>query len=278
MHTGCSMKRLLLVLSFAVLYFASPAQAQLAPPNEAGVTMGQVQFIVQDVDAARDFWTKLGGQVGKLQGAPLEYAKFPGVVIFWRKGEPAGAAAESIVNHIGFYVPDVPAVFAKWKADGVKIEQGNNPKQGYAITPDGLVRIEIMENASLTTPIAFDHIHFRVQDTGAGGMTTMAAMQAWYVKLTGGKAIKRNIFDATSVPGVTMLFGKGDVASEPTKGRGLDHIGFEVKNLEAFCKKAEADGFKFDTPCRKSPTGIWVATLTDPWGTRIELNEGLAGL
>ena len=65
----------------------------------------------------------------------------------------------------------------------------------------------------------------------------------------------------------------------PTKGRALDHIGFEVNGLEAFCKKLEAQGIKFDVPYRKVPAlGISVAFLTDPWGTYIELTEGLRKL
>jgi hypothetical protein len=37
-----------------------------------------------------------------------------------------------------------------------------------------------------------------------------------------------------------------------TKGRVLDHIGFDVKNLAAFCKKLEAAGIKLDRPCTKN--------------------------
>ena len=56
----------------------------------------------------------------------------------------------------------------------------------------------------------------------------------------------------------------------------MDHIGFEVKNLEAFCKKLEANGVKFDIPYRKIPNaGIADAFLTDPNGAYIELTEGL---
>jgi catechol 2,3-dioxygenase-like lactoylglutathione lyase family enzyme len=56
----------------------------------------------------------------------------------------------------------------------------------------------------------------------------------------------------------------------------MDHIGFEVKNLEAFCKKLDAQGIKFDSPYRKFPAaGIAVAFLTDPEGAYIELTEGL---
>ena len=62
----------------------------------------------------------------------------------------------------------------------------------------------------------------------------------------------------------------------PTKGHSLDHIGFEVKNLEAYCKRLEAAGIKFDVPYRKVPNlGIAIAFLTDPAGAYIELTEGL---
>jgi len=62
----------------------------------------------------------------------------------------------------------------------------------------------------------------------------------------------------------------------PTAGRALDHIGFEVKNLEAFCKKLGDSGIKFETPYRQMPQlKLSLAFLTDPWGTRIELTEGL---
>ena len=72
-----------------------------------------------------------------------------------------------------------------------------------------------------------------------------------------------------------MNFSDNAGTNVPTKGRMLDHIGFEVRNLEAFCKKLEANGVKLDTPYTKQPSGNATAVLTDPWGTRIELTEGL---
>jgi hypothetical protein len=56
----------------------------------------------------------------------------------------------------------------------------------------------------------------------------------------------------------------------------LDHIGFEVRNLEAFCRLLESRGIEFDQAYRRLPNGFALAFLTDPWGTRIELTEGLA--
>ena len=53
-----------------------------------------------------------------------------------------------------------------------------------------------------------------------------------------------------------------------TEGRALDHIGFDVKNLEAFTKKLEAQGIKLTSPYRKvEALGISIAFITDPWGT-----------
>ena len=58
----------------------------------------------------------------------------------------------------------------------------------------------------------------------------------------------------------------------------LDHIGFEVVNLEEFCRQLAAKGIVFDMPYAKNPMGFGSAFLTDPWGTYIELTEGLSGL
>jgi catechol 2,3-dioxygenase-like lactoylglutathione lyase family enzyme len=63
----------------------------------------------------------------------------------------------------------------------------------------------------------------------------------------------------------------------PSKGRSIDHIGFEVKNLQAFCDKLNTEGVTFDSPYREVPQiGLKIAFVLDPAGTRIELTEGLA--
>ena len=55
----------------------------------------------------------------------------------------------------------------------------------------------------------------------------------------------------------------------------LDHIGFEVVNLEAFCRKLQMSGVTLDAPYTRQADGVATARLTDPWGTSIELTEGL---
>ena len=59
------------------------------------------------------------------------------------------------------------------------------------------------------------------------------------------------------------------------RGRMLDHIGFEVDDLEAFCAALESQGLAFDQPCSALPAGTATAVLTDSWGISIELTEGL---
>ena len=80
-------------------------------------------------------------------------------------------------------------------------------------------------------------------------------------------------------PGINFNFSHTpDGGGAPTRGRMLAHIGFEVTNLEAFCRKLEADGVMLDVPYTLHASGIGYAFLTDPWGVYIELTEGLRGL
>jgi len=266
------MKKLILILGLAMLIPARASWAQVAAPNDTGVSMGHVHLIVQDVDAAKKFWTAMGGVPGKL--GMNDVYKFPGVLILVRKGDATAPSVGSVVGHIGFHVPNTPDALARWKAAGLKTEVGQNPGQGFVWTPDDLTRVEILEDKTQTVPIAFHHVHFYVADSA--GSSNVLEMQSWYVKMFGAKAGKRGQFDAADLPGVNLTFTKSDTPTVPTKGRMLDHIGFEIVGLEAFCKKAEANGLKFDMPYTKRPDlGISLAFITDPWGTYIELNEGL---
>ena len=98
----------------------------------------------------------------------------------------------------------------------------------------------------------------------------------WYVETFAAFKRKRGHHDAADVPGMNLTFNTPKQPRPGTKGRSLDHIGFEVKNLEAFCQKLEAKGIKFDIPYRKVPRlGLGLAFLTDPSGVYVELTEGL---
>ena len=131
--------------------------------------------------------------------------------------------------------------------------------------------MEFTEDAALATPIAFHHVHLSTPN--------QEAQRAWYVKTFGAVEGMRGAFPAAMFPGGEADFLKAPAPQAPTKGRSLDHIGFEVKNLEAFCKKLEAAGVTFDLTYREMPAlgGLKIAYVLDPEGTRIELTEGFLG-
>jgi catechol 2,3-dioxygenase-like lactoylglutathione lyase family enzyme len=266
-------KMRILILLIAAAWAAPPMRAQLMPPNSAGVTMGHIHLFVKDVEAQKHFWTAtMGGTV--MQNGQLMLIQFPGVYIMLRQAEPTAPPAGSIVDHFGFVMKDLPATMAKWKADGVEIEQATNPNQGYVHGPDG-IRVEFFGDPSIAHAVEMNHIHFYPVD--------IPAMQAWYAKTFGGVPGKRarvatpGWIDCDDLPGVNLSFSQGKTALAPTKGRSLDHIGFDIKDLDAFVKKLDAQGIKLDEAIRTAPNGTTkVAYLTDPWGTRIELTQNLA--
>jgi len=256
---------------------AAPLLAQLAAPNASGVSMGHVHLAVKDVQAQKHFWIdSMGGTLVK--NGPLELIQFPGVFILLRQADPTGPPAGSIVDHFGFVVKDMPGSIAKWKANGLLVEQtGTNPNQSYVTAPDG-IRLEVFGDPNLPVPVQMNHIHFFLPKQD------IPAMQAWYAKTFGGVIGKResvarpgNWMDCDDLPGVNLSMSVSETKRAPTAGRSIDHIGFEVKNLDAFVKKLADQGIKLDAAPRQIPnTNLKVAFLTDPWGTRIELTENLA--
>jgi catechol 2,3-dioxygenase-like lactoylglutathione lyase family enzyme len=226
--------------------------------------MGHLHLNVRDPAAHRAFWTTLGGKPVKF--GSIEVILFPDVLVLFQKAEPTGGTDGSVVGHVGFRVKDLHASLDKWRAAGLKILPGASPHQAYVIAPDE-IKVEITEDPSMEVPIANHHIHFYT--------ASVDETKAWYVKMFGAKPGKRGPFEAADLPGVNLTFSQATGPVAGTKGRALDHIGFEVKDLEAFCKKLEAAGVKFDVPYRKIPSlDLAIAFLTDPWGTYIELTEG----
>ena len=129
---------------------ATPAAAQLAAPNAAGVSLGHIHLYVSDVAAQQKFWATLGGVPTANQR--LEMIQVPGVFILLRRGETKGGTVGSIVNHLGFTFKDLPAAKAKWQAAGYTIEPGGDPSHGYLLGPDG-IRLEFSGDPSLQVPM-----------------------------------------------------------------------------------------------------------------------------
>jgi len=262
------MRTLIVGVFLASTMAATPAFAQYAPFNETGVTMGHWHLVSHDVEANKKLFVGMGGR--DISRGAAATVQFPGARINLNLGnEPPGKGETvgSVINHVGFIVNNVQARVAEWKAAGVPVLPGNNNRldQAFVVTPDG-VRIEILEDKAQAVPIQHEHVHFFLTEAD------MPKAVAWYAKTFGGKAGSRNNQPVVDIPGVQLRFAKADAPQAKTRGRVLDHIGFDVKDHAAFVKKIESEGVKLDEPPRKNEaTGVIITYITDPWGTRIEL-------
>jgi catechol 2,3-dioxygenase-like lactoylglutathione lyase family enzyme len=242
------------------------AAAQPAPVNDIGVTMGHWHIASKDVEANKKLFLAMGGKLYMPGGNPL--IMFPGIYINLNLGTEKGEGGSpgSVVNHVGFIVDNVQQRVAQWKAAGVAVLPGGNNRldQAFVVTPDG-VRIEILEDKTQTVPIRHEHVHLSVP------AAEVPKAQAWYAKTFGGKAGARNNAPVVDLPGVQFRFATADAKQAPTRGRVLDHIGFDVRDHKAFVAKILAEGVKLDDEPRTNPNGNTIVYLTDPWGTRIEI-------
>ena len=280
-----------LVLVFFVLLVVSmsaTASAQLVAAKDGPIVYGHHHLNTTNLDAHKKFFVEtLGGTLIKIGTNNAEVVRFPNVLIFFRANQaPTGGTRGTTVNHIGFSVPNLRQMVDKIKANGFQMitkteaaadrevkddiagpAQPGGASIAFALAPDD-VKVELVENKQQAIPITLHHVHFfNPKNTD---------MQAWYVKTFGAKSRTGGAFPAADLPGVALNFSPSPTPVVATQGRALDHIGFEVKNLEAFCKKLEADGIKLAVPYRKVPAlGIAIAFITDPWGTYIEMTEGL---
>jgi catechol 2,3-dioxygenase-like lactoylglutathione lyase family enzyme len=266
MNTRIAIFILIGVLAAALM----SAAAQIPAGNAVGVSMGHLHLNVRNVEANKKFFASIGGV--PLKAEPFEIVKFPDVLIYLNlvPGAPpsSGGMVGTVIDHFGFRARNLEESVAKWKTAGLKFDLGPNPGQAYLYTPDDL-KFEVIEDKSLSVPIANYHIHFFVPEG------EVSKIQAWYARMFDAKPGTRLRNQAADLPGVNLTFSSTSRPVVGTRGRLLDHIGFEVKDLERFCKTLEANGIKFDRPYGKTPAGLGLAFLTDPWGTYIELNEGL---
>ena len=276
---------LVLLLALA----AQPVSAQLSQPNEAGVAMGHLHYFVRNVEANQRFWESLGGEATSFGQSVV--LKFPDVLVFLSQGEPTGGTEGSILNHVAFRVQSLDTVAAAgfefdpapsgvtnvFSPEAERIELFADTATSLTFTLDNDDGSEdpvvARHNRPLDVPIAAHHLHlYLVEDA-------VAEAQDWYTRMFGGKPGTRWRYDAVDLPGINLNFSyNADAGGAPTMGRMLDHIGFEVTNLEAFCLQLEAKGVTLDVPYTLHSSGIGYAFLTDPWGVRIELTEGLRGL
>src|SRR4029079_11356554 len=282
-----------LVLAVLVATLAPRTSAQLLN-KEAPVIVGHYHLNVTSVAEHKKFWVDtLGGTAMKVGNEDV--IKFPDTFLFLDVKKPIGPTYGTALDHIGFAVPDVPALTTKIVANGYQLTQGREPKPGekvalptagnygrfsYLLGPDG-AKVELVTNmAPHAPPIAHHHVHFINKQ--------YVEMRQFYEKalnatMRTGPNTFTDYFTGADLPRVVYMRsffrweGDQSITHKPTAGRVYDHVGFEVKNLDAFTKQLEGKGIKLTKKYGKNGdmNNIMSASLIDPWGVSIELTEGL---
>ncbi|HUQ54010.1 MAG TPA: VOC family protein [Gammaproteobacteria bacterium] len=274
------------VASLAAVW-AAPAVAELSN-KAAPVIVGHYHLNVTSIADHKRFWVDtLGGKATKIGN--VDAIEFPDVYLLLHEGKPTGPTRGTTFDHIGFAVPDVPAMTTKVVANGYGLTVGREPAPGetaspptagnygrfsYLVGPDG-VKVELVTNmASDAPPIIHHHVHFVNKQ--------FVEMQQWYMKAFNAtlRDGQTDFFIGADLPGVGyMLNFFSWLPNENligTAGRAVDHVGFEVRGLRAFCAELERKGLKLTAPYRRDESlGLATATIVDPWGTVLELTEGL---
>lgn len=278
----------LLLALVSALLFEQSVLAQLTTTGQGPVVYGHHHINASDIAAHKRFWIEgLGGNVATIGTADREIFSFPNVLVFVTERAPSGGSRGTVLNHVGFETPDIFTAVAHLQAmgyamitreelpdsydvvDGIGQRQGGNTI-AYILGPDD-IKVELIENKNIDHDIVLHHVHWAAMDG--------KAMQAWYVEHFGAVLGSRIGQPAADLPGINLTFAPTPTAVLPSQGSVLDHIGFEVENLEAFCRKLEASGITLDRDYTEVPSlGIAIAFLTDPWGTYIELTEGLGNI
>ncbi|HYA16665.1 MAG TPA: VOC family protein [Bryobacteraceae bacterium] len=258
-----------LALCAAVL---APLDAQLLPPDANGLTLGHVHLNVTDVDAQKKFWTTFfDAKPLTNEKAQLPGVKVPGLLILFTKKEPARGSEGCTMDHFGFRVRSLKEMMDSLSAAGYEVGKPFKGTEGFQnayVTGPDKVRIEMQEDVNLPVKAAVNHLHFMLKDA--------MVLRSWYIEKLGLTATTRGSLQTANASGGNLSFSPARTEPVGSKGTSIDHIGFEVTNLEAYCRKLEAEGIKFDVPYRKVPAlGVAIAFITDPDDVSIELTEGL---
>jgi len=253
-----------------LLLAGGSASAQLANVGDAVAGTGHVHLNVPDVARHRAIWTSLGGTVRS--SGRLEVIEFPGIYVLLTEAAPSAASIATSANHFGFSVNDYAAYRDKLEAAGASFffEDADNG-QILADLPDG-VRIEILTDTAQSAPIVFHHLHLSAPDA--------EALRGWYLETFGAEAGERRGLPSALVPGgrVDFIPARGE-APAGSRGAAIDHIGFEVADMDAFAARMADLGITFDRgPMAVDAIGLEIAFITDPAGTYIEITEGLAAI
>lgn len=230
------------------------ATAQTPPP----ATLKAIYINTADEAAQMRFWTQL-----LPCRAEKKSADCTGAVVRFTAKAPIGPSVGSTIDHIGFFVPSLEPYFAKVSEAGYKYRRIATGNQIIIEGPDG-ASVELTSDPARTEPIRFHHIHFHTPQP--------KEMQAWYAKVLGAVPGKRAQWEAGDLPGANLTYAPSNGPVEPTDGRAIYAIQFEVDNVHRVGNILRALGIKCDyASFVMGAHSTTMARFVDPWGTSVTL-------
>ena len=187
--------------------------------------------------------------------------------VIFQKREKNLPSEGSVLDHIGFSVPNIDGAMKAFQTEGVKMTQAVREVPGlfklaFIEDPWG-TKIEVVQDPQ---KLGLHHIHLRGPDP--------AATLAWFSTQFGGRTAKlKDRIDGIEMTGVWLLAQKGEAT--PSPGHAIDHIGFRPINLEASVAALKTRNVKITTEPRPltlaSGTTMQLAFAEGPDGVRIEM-------
>jgi len=255
------MKRLMAAVWLASSLAAGRPGRKPYKPNDMGVTMGHWHLNSVDVEANKKIFAAMGGNAVKAG----DFGRVRSPASWWnvhlRAPAPpsAGGTDGTVVNHVGFIVQNVQDSVAKWKAAGVA---GESRKQHSARPGLGRHAGRLAGRDSRgQEPERSDQARARSPLSAGRGARQEPGVVCQNVRRKAGCATRRR---SPTYRASRCGSNKVDKPLIPTKGRILDHIGFDVVNIEGFVKKLEADGIKLDRPITRNPNGSALGSSPTP--------------
>ena len=233
---------------------------------------GHIHLTTTDSEAAAHWYAKhfggkptgFGGATG--EGVKIDRAMISGIgVIMFEKKPGFEGSVGTAVDHIGFSMEDIPAKAEALVADGATMigKPINMGGMDIAfITDPWGTKIELIDDPE-TRGVHHIHLHTpNVEET-----------LDWYEAAFGGERTKfKNLLPSLKYGQVWLIAQKSNKELAPTKGRAMDHLGWNFPDLDEAAEDLKAKGVNFTLDPRPYKN-IKIAFVDGPDGVRIELVE-----
>jgi catechol 2,3-dioxygenase-like lactoylglutathione lyase family enzyme len=231
---------------------------------------GHIHLTATDATAAANWYAKhfggtptgFGGDTS--EGVKIDRAMFGSIgVIFFQKKAGFEGSVGSALDHIGFSMPDIAGKLKELVDDGAKslgkVINFGGMDLAFVEDPWG-TKIEIIDGPDTRV---LHHLHLHSAD--AKGTLD------WYEAAFGGERKKfKGALAAIKYNDIWLIVQGSRKELAPTKGRAMDHLGWNFPDLDAAAKDLEAKGVKFTLEPRPYKT-VNIAFIDGPDGVRIEL-------